>query len=252
MLSPALETYRGNRFALTQASLWFLVSVGGLGAAQAYKPLDWQYLEMIAVALIGISAFFLCWLLTVRIGLHPDGISVQSFLGRKEVRWDEVDRFYYSAIQQRVNGIPAGTYYTFRLIDRQGTKISLGHTVERPEQFGTKLIQFTQKPLLTRAIGHYNSGVEVSFGPVKVSRTDGITIRTLTLKKKMALNQVASYRIERGKFYIFSRGEKRSGGTEIRTIPNAFALLGLLDAILKPVPARPPAPPTPRPALSRT
>jgi len=254
MLSPAMETYRGNRRSMFGMVFLLILTMAGLYATFLFQsPYTLLYRLSLVVAL-GVFAYNCCWLVALRVGLHPDGISVQSIRGVTEIRWDNVDRFYYSSIKQYVNGIPTGTYYTYKLIDRQGVKISLGHAVENPEPFGRKLIQFTQKPLLSRAIDQYNSGVEVSFGPLKISRTGGISIKTLIVRKQMPINQVASYRMDRGKLYILRMGESRrwTAGTEIRTIPNVFALMGLLDAIFQPASPKPQTTSPTRPGVSKS
>ena len=253
MLSPAMETYCGNRRSMFTMAFLFILSIAGIYGTMIFKPPYAQfYYAGLAIA-IGVFGYNLYWLITLRVGLHPDGISLNSFRGLTEMRWDNVDRFYYSSIKQYVNGIPTGTYYTYKPIDRQGTTISLGHAVENPEPFGRKLIQFTQKPLVSRAIGEYNSGVEVSFGPVKISRTGGVSIKTLIVRKQMPIDQVGSYGMDRGKLYILRKGESRRwfAGTEIRTIPNVFALMALLDAIFQPVASKPQASSPARPGVSK-
>jgi len=183
---------------------------------------------------LGLFAFGVFWLLSLRVSFHPDGISKETCLGRKEMRWDDVDRFYYAATRRRVNFIPVGTYYSFRLIDRERNNISLSNSVERPFEIGTKLAQQTHAPLFKKVAKQFNSGAALDFGPVRLSRADGIKIKKFFGRKRIALNQVASYRIEKGRLYVFKVGEKRTTGPSISRIPNVFVLVALLDAIRKP------------------
>ncbi|MGB0035391.1 MAG: DUF6585 family protein [Candidatus Acidiferrales bacterium] len=233
MLQPETETYRGNKITLTVTILvTLLVAYGVFLLLSERETLSLQKVLFCAPAL-GVPAFAVFWLFSLRVSLHPDGISKESFLGRKEMRWDDVNSFFYAATKRSVNFIPIGTYYSFRLIDRDGNKISFGNSVERPLDVGTKMIQYTHAPLLKKAAEQFDSGVELNFGPVRMSRAGGIKIKKLFREKQIAINEVASYRIDAGHLYIFKVGEKRTTGPAISQIPNAFVLIGLLNAIYK-------------------
>jgi hypothetical protein len=97
--------------------------------------------------------------------------------------------------------------------------------------------------LFQKCASHFDSGVDVEFGPVRLSRSGGIQIKKLFRVVKIPLDSVAEYRIEEGSLNVFRVGQKGSTGVSIRQIPNVFVLVGLLDAIYKP--------PTGRSAQSR-
>lgn len=191
----------------------------------------------VSLVAVGAVAWLFYWLFSLNVSLHPEGITYQSCLGAKEMRWDEVEKFYYSATRQSVNFIPIGTYYGFRLISKDGRKISFGNAIQRPGVAGNKLIELTGKPLFQRLADLYNAGTELDFGPIKLSRDGGFRLRRLFRWKQLPLNQVASYRIDAGRFYIFKVGQKYASGFAINQIPNAFVLLVLLDSIYQYQPA---------------
>jgi hypothetical protein len=76
---------------------------------------------------IGLSlAALALWNSRLRVALYPEGLSYSNLFGEKQIRWDDITRFYYKATKQSINFIPVGTYYWFRLIDSQGQKIRFG------------------------------------------------------------------------------------------------------------------------------
>jgi len=151
------------------------------------------------------------------------------------MRWDDVQKFYYSATKRSVNLIPVGTYYSYKLIDGQGKKISLGTGIAQPKALGVKLIELTQAPLLKRAAQQFDGGENVDFGPVKISRVTGLTVtKWFGGWKQVPLNEVQAYAIQNGQFCIWGDGQKLLSAATLPAIPNAFALHALLDIVLKP------------------
>jgi hypothetical protein len=233
MFSPAMETYPGGGkarvfaviFALVVgAIIWFAYQDGG------FSTTGW----VAALVSVGLAAWFFYWVSSVRVSLHAEGISYESCLGSKELRWNEVEKFYYSATRQSVNFIPIGTYYSLKLVGKDGKKLSFGDSISRPEELGNRLIELTGKPLYDRLADLYNSGAELDFGPIKLQRENGFRLKRLFRWEKLALNEVSDYRIESGHFHIFKTGQKYSGGFPVAGVPNAFVLLALLDAIYQP------------------
>ena len=105
MLGAEIETYRGNKIVM--------VLVGGLGLCAALlvyisftlSPPENDF-KVVSLLLLALPVFLFCWLTSIRVTLHSDGISYRSLLGEKEMRWDAVDRFHYGATKRSVNFIP--------------------------------------------------------------------------------------------------------------------------------------------------
>jgi hypothetical protein len=236
MLGPELETFNGNRIVLG------LVIVLALGAAAlvyaAFTSLDGAVpdliIKVLTLALLALMVFFFLSLRSLRVSLHNDGISYRSLLVDKEMRWEEVERFYYEAIKRSVNFIPMGTYYLYRLMDGEERKIRFGNRVEHPAQLGQKLIEQTYPALYRKISERYNSGQDLDFGAIRVNRAGGIKIKKLFGYSEIPWDQVSSYAIQKGHFYIWRKGQKRTTGWGLRHVPNAFVLLGLLNSIYKP------------------
>jgi hypothetical protein len=174
------------------------------------------------------------WTSRLRVVLHPEGLCYSSLLGEKQVRWDDVQRFYYRATKRSVNFIPIGTYYWFRFVNPQGQKISFGSGIANPSSLATKLLELTHIPLVKRVASQFDSGADVDFGPIRLNRQSGVMVKKSWGRlKHIPWNEVHSYAIQRGHFYIWRVGEKRTTGPVIAAVPNAFALLGLLDIVFK-------------------
>jgi Family of unknown function (DUF6585) len=232
MLGPELETYRGNMIVMT------VVAILALGPAAlvylAFTTIPDNGFRIFALALLAIPVFFILWLRSLRVSLHNDGISYRSLFSEKEMRWDAVERFGYEAIKRSINFIPVGTYYLFRLRDAEGKKLRIGNRVERTAQLGQKLIDRTYPELYCKAVERYHNGEELDFDAIKVSKTGGIKIKKLFDYKDLPWDQVSSYAIQQGNFYIWRAGEKRTSGWGLHHVPNAFVLLGLLNSLFKP------------------
>jgi len=242
MLGPPLEVFKGNKATLiaTVAIYGLIASVFCAPAVTPVFPPGFAiYVGILLSPLVLIGG----WLLSIKVQIHPDGISYHSWFASKEVRLDELERLYYSSVKRSVNFIPIGTYYQFKLVDSNGNKLSFGNRVERPGVLGQKLIQHTLGPLLNKAARSLQSGQEADFGPIRASREHGLKVKKsawLGLKSRIEeipWDQVAEYRIEKGHFFIFRVGQKRATGHPISQVPNAFVLLALLDNIYKPAAA---------------
>jgi len=197
-----------------------------------------RYEAAICVA-IGIPlATLASWNSQRRVVLYAEGLSYSNLLGERQVRWDSVRRLYYQATKMSVNFIPVGTVYWIRIIDDRGQKIRFGSGLVKAALLATKVLELAQGPLLNRIATEFGAGADIEFGPVRVNRESGIVIKKLWGRTKhIPWNEVHSYRIERGSIYIWRTGEKRVAGIPISKVPNAFALLALLNIIFAPAEA---------------
>jgi len=240
-LTP-FETYRTDKMTLGLVIAFALFNIWVLYIAFSGGSVE-RPLLFLSLVLIGVFGLWIAWLLSVRVSLHENGIAYHSLFGSKEMLWDEVYRFYYSSLKRSINLIPVGTYYSFKLQSSNGQWLSFGNRLEKLEQLGSRLIQLTYPMLFQKCARHFDSGVDVEFGSVRLSRSGGIQIKKLFRVVKIPLDSVAEYRIEEGSLYVSRVGQNGATSVSIRQIPNVFALVGLLDAIYKP--------PTGRSAQSR-
>jgi hypothetical protein len=229
MLGPVLDTYKTNvrmtAFAVVLAlvfctPLWFAAHETDSRTAR--------------VIFLGVLAFFILVIaerLTARAYLHDDGISYRSILTQKEIRWVAVERLYYGAHRLSVNVIPLGTFYQLKLLDQNGQKLSLGDRVGRIAQLAEKIAQYTYEPLLRKATDNFSSGEELDFGLVRVSRSAGLKVKRWSGYTTVKWADLAAYKLDAGNFYLWRTGEKHTNGLPTERIPNAWILLGLLNAV---------------------
>lgn len=232
---PPIATHRASKLVVGLALLLalgagFLIWVS-LHTSGKDSPGDYRIY-------VGVCLFFVAVAFTLSknlVLLHPEGVTYRNLFGEQQMRWDEVEKFYYSATKRSVNLIPIGTYYTFKLFDAQGKKISFGTGIEKPQVLGVKLIELTQSHLLKKACHQFDSGADVDFGPIKLNRMNGISAKKLFGGwKQLPLNDVYSYSMDKGMFFIWDSRKKLFTGEAISSVPNAFVLQGLLDVIFKP------------------
>jgi len=231
MFGATEETFKGNRIliaiiaSITLFLIWAFVDT--YAAGKAADNLHW-------VAIIILLGFLVYWLLSVEIRIYTDGFSSKTFLGEKEMRWDDVARFTYRSTRLRINFIPAGTYYHLKLEDTQGRKIDVGNRARGMERLSRQIINHTLPPLLLKVVEQFNSGVDVDFGMIKVNRTAGFKSKSLFGNIEVPFNEVIDYRIEKGQFHLFLQENKHAAiSAPIGKVPNAFALLALLDSMYK-------------------
>jgi hypothetical protein len=214
MLQPTLLTFGASKrayfFVIAGAAIFGFIS-WGIAQGGGINLVGW----MIVATGAGLTLFLLHWLSSIRVGIHPDGISWVSSLKNKEMRWEEVRSLYYHATKMSVNFIPVGTYYNFKLVGQDGQKLRLGNSVEKPAEVGAKLIEMTMRALLKPTAEKFDRGEELDFGPIKLSRGSGFSIKRTFRTVEIPLQQVVGYRIEGGNFYIFKAGDKFGTGTAL-------------------------------------
>jgi hypothetical protein len=126
-----------------------------------------------------------------------------------------------------------GTFYRLKLLDQNGQKLSLGDRVGRIPQLAEKIAQATYEPLLRKATDRFNRGDVLDFGLVLVSPAAGLTLKRWYADATIPWDQLASYKLDAGAFYIWRVGQKHTKGLPTESIPNAWVLLGLLNAAAK-------------------
>ncbi|MDA2913480.1 PH domain-containing protein [Acidobacteriia bacterium AH_259_A11_L15] len=217
-----------------------MVVIVGLFAEVLFLPfIENPTVQLINAAYWGGVALLLAWLLSVRVSLHDDGITYRSLFGSKEMRWDEVERFYYgvSAPQEAVtvseDEEKFTSSYSIKPIDSQRRKISFGSwRIRRAKQLGAKLVEHTYAPLLRKAAQLFDSGAELAFGAIRVSRDGGLKVKKAFGFKSIPWKQISEVQIGEEGFYLCQGGEKYTL-FPLSKIPNAFALCGLLGRHLQ-------------------
>jgi len=230
MFGTTIETFNGNRIVILILVLITLSLISVFFLADQTSGTEKLVISSIIILLVSLIS----WFLSIDIKIYSDGISSKTFFGKKEMRWDDVLRFTYSATKQRINFIPVGTYYDMKLESMQGQKIHIGNRATEMNNLSTHIINYTLMPLYNKIVDKFNNGADLDFGAIKLNRTSGFKARGLFRTIEVPLNQLIDYRIEKGQFYIFKQGKKYAAiSAPIGKVPNAFALLELLNSIYK-------------------
>jgi len=235
MLGVPVETFRGDKVVMTVAALVVVGAAWGfLEVCKEEGAACWGWAAIFLAPLV----FWLYWLSTVEVVIYDGGISSKTCLGSKEMRWEDVARLTYSATRQSVNFIPVGTYYELKLQGSQGQKISMGNRAGRMEKLSTEILQRTLPGLLRQAVEQCNGGAELDFGAIKLSRAGGLKAKGLFKSIVVPLDEVTAFQIEGGHFYVFRKGKRMAAiSAPLGQVPNAFALLALLNSMFQAAPA---------------
>jgi hypothetical protein len=160
------------------------------------------------------------------------GISYRGISGYGEIRWQEVERFYFGAYEIHAHYLPLGTFYRLKMISTQGQKISLGERVRRAEELAEKIGKFTFERLLQKALHEFNGGARVDFGAILVSRAEGVTIIKWYADKKMRWDEIAGYDVT-SSYLRFHRLNKRfAWDVSSERVANVPVLRALLDSVM--------------------
>jgi hypothetical protein len=229
MLGPVLDTYKTNiRMTAFAVILAFIFCIPLWFAARETNS---RTARIVFLAVLAFFVLLIAERLTARAYLHDDGISYRSILSQKEIRWVEVERLYYGAHRLSAYLIPLGTFYHLKLLDQNGQKLSLGDRVSRTAQLAEKIAQYTYEPLLRKATDNFNSGEELDFGLVRVSRSTGLKVKRWSRYTTIKWADLAAYKLDAGNFYLWRTGEKHTNGLPTERIPNAWVLLDLLNTV---------------------
>jgi hypothetical protein len=81
-----------------------------------------------------------------------------------------------------------------------------------------------------KATHNFNRGDELDFGLVRVSRSAGLKVKRWYSYTTIPWSDLAAYKLDAGNFYLWRVGQKHTNGIPTERIPNAWVLLGLLNA----------------------
>jgi len=232
-LGPALETF-GPNYKIT--GILFVIGLVFSGIAYAvaddlHDRTGWMIFD-------GTVLFFgaLVWShLVCRAWLHETGISYRKILGSGEIRWMEVEQIYFGTYEVNAHMIPLGTFCNFRIVTTQQRKISFGSSIRDAEVLFDAASKKTFDLLYQKAVQEYNSGSEVEFGAVRVSRETGVTIRRWFRTRTIPWRDIAGFQFD-GHFVQFDRVSSRFvAKVDSEHVANTRALHALLTGVMRQV-----------------
>jgi hypothetical protein len=237
MLGPPQDVFRFKRLPLI-----VIVALGGIffwaagtDDSEKNEASDW----VVFVVALALFALIVAWLGSLRISLHPEGISRRSIFGRKEIRWDELERYHYE-----FELVPPlmFTLYRFTFVDVHRRKLRCGFGLQRPTVFADKVNEATHAPLVKRLVGRFRAGEPVDFGAIRVNSREGIVEVKAFTRKEIPLSQLEEYSVF-GKEVTLSWRQGKDGRwanvcLSLGEISNTTVLVSFLDTVLGRKPTR--------------
>jgi hypothetical protein len=183
-------------------------------------------------ALTAAFAAIVLWYLVSRVWLHEMGISYRGIFGYGEIRWLELDRFYFGSYQIDAHYIPLGTFYRLKLISTHGQKVSLGERVRHADELAERIGKFSFEPLMQKALQTFNSGGVVDFGAILVSRTEGVTVAKLLSDAKIPWQEIEGYDILSSHVTLHRFHKRFACSVGSDRVANLPVLRALLDGVM--------------------
>jgi hypothetical protein len=162
--------------------------------------------------------------------VYQDGFGYSDHKGVRTLRWDQITGMTSAVTKHYRNGIYTGTTHLYTLWDKNGAKLVLNDSLPKVEELSNHIRQGTFPHLYKAAADAYNAGQKVQFGPVGISKAEGITIQ----KKSYKWDEVGQVKVEQG----YLKVEKKGGGwfsgasMMIAAIPNYEVLLSIINQVV--------------------
>jgi hypothetical protein len=145
-------------------------------------------------------------------------------------RWEEADALLAAVTRHYTNGIYTGTTHVYTITKTDGTKIVINDTITNVEAAANQIRQSIYPLLYQKKAQAYNSGQRLVFGPVSLSKVEGVTIG----KKTFPWDQISQVKINKGYLNFAKKGGGWfSGATAaVSLIPNLEVLLSIIDQVV--------------------
>ncbi|MEN8240396.1 MAG: DUF6585 family protein [Chloroflexota bacterium] len=248
-LGKPIEIFQAKSYLILQIILAFLFLVisGGLFVYSTYLGFDlWnkQYYPPIIIKtllpwFLGLIAAVV---ITVLIGwqiyssrkkaavVYKNGFAYSDFRGVKSCPWDQIKSVTAKVVRNYTYGIYIGTAHTYTLINLNDEKLTINDSLSKVERFYDLLQNKSLQSRYQRSADQYNLGKQVNFGPISISKGQGLLIG----KKSYPWDGIAEVSIHQGMLSIKKKdGGWFSGATASSSaIPNLHVLLSIIDQIV--------------------
>ncbi len=204
-LGPPVETF-GPSIRITTVFGLFGLLACLLAFGAAYETDDttaWR----IFFSMTAVFGGLLLWQLSFRAAIHESGISCRNIFFTKEMRWLEVDSFYYRTEEVVLKHIPLGEFYRLKLRSIYGHSISFSNHISRHEELMFTIAQSTFKPLAEKALQSFDSGSILNFGAITLGRSEGVTLRKLFFNRIIPWQEINSYDVNESCLTFYLRGK---------------------------------------------
>jgi hypothetical protein len=158
---------------------------------------------------------------------------IEAFSGAQEIHWRDIDRIYFGSYEIHVHYIALGTFYRLRLVTKQGTKLSLGERLHSADVLAGQIQGYTLPEMLRKALSEFESGVELDFGKIRISRKKGVRYERWFAWHEIRWEDLTLYGVSDS--HVNLGGAKRIFQVNIAAekIANIHVLEALLDRVRK-------------------
>ena len=162
--------------------------------------------------------------------IYQNGFAYSTFKGVQSWKWENVRDITSSVLRQYTNGVYSGTIHIYILVNSQGEKIKLDDSLKDVEKMYDQIHKNSFPYRYERLANAYNSGKNVNFGTVSLSKTVGIQIG----KKTYPWNEIEEVAIQNGMLSVKKKDGRWFSGAKsaVSLIPNLFVLLSIIDQMV--------------------
>jgi uncharacterized protein DUF6585 len=232
-LGPPVETFGPN---------WKIVAiVVALGLLFCWLALAvaWDLHDRTAwIVFYALTAAFVALALRhvlPRVWVHETGISFRGLFGQCEMRWQEVERLYFGSYEMHAHYVPLGTFYRLKLVSSHGVKLSLGERVGRADELAERIAKYTFERLLQKAKHELDRGATLDFGPILVSRPEGVKLLKWYADTRIRWEEIVGYDFTSSELVFHRAGKRFAAKVRTEKVPNVRVLRVLLDSVMQPV-----------------
>jgi hypothetical protein len=161
--------------------------------------------------------------------VYQDGLAYRDRKGMQAWRWDEFGSMTSAVTKHYTNGIYTGTTHVYTLVKRNGESFKLNDTIANVEELANEIRQNIFPLLYDMYAQAYNQGQVCTFGPVKLSKAEGVQIG----RKVYDWNEIEQVAIQKGVLSVKKKGGGWFSGanTSAASVPNLEVLLSIIDQI---------------------
>lgn len=162
--------------------------------------------------------------------VYQNGLAYRDRKGVRAWNWHEINALTSAVTKHYTNGVYTGTTHVYTLINKDGQKMVLNDSLQEVEALAGEVRKHIFPLLYDEYTQAYNTGQVCSFGPVKISKAEGIQVRN----KAYPWQDISEVSIQRGVLSI----KKKDGGwfsgasAPAGSIPNLEVMLSIIDQVV--------------------
>jgi len=162
--------------------------------------------------------------------VYQNGLAYRDRKGIRSWRWDEINSLTSAVTKHYTNGIYTGTTHIYTLIKNDDEKVVINDAIGDVEELAANISKHIFPLLYEEYAQAYNQGEVCLFGPVKLSKVEGIQIG----KKAYPWNEVERVAIQKGVLSVKKKGGGWFSGASATaaSIPNLQVMLSIIDQVV--------------------